>query len=191
MTTRTRQRATLRLAVASGTLALGLWSSQARAEPGDATPVSPARYSSLPAQDPAQEPAQDPAQDPAATGSLPEARGPGGPSGFQAQVAQGAILLRASAPTGCLPGDLREVVAEVAARFGPVSVESTHRGRGHNRRAGGAGGSMHLSCRAVDFRVKARARGVMAYLSARPEVGGLKVYRNGIIHIDTGARRRW
>ena len=183
MTTRTRQRATLRLAVASGTLALGLWSSQARAEPGDATPVSPAWYSSLPA--------QDPAQDPAATGSLPEARGPGGPSGFQAQVAQGAILLRASAPTGCLPGDLREVVAEVAARFGPVSVESTHRGRGHNRRAGGAGGSMHLSCRAVDFRVKARARGVMAYLSARPEVGGLKVYRNGIIHIDTGARRRW
>jgi hypothetical protein len=187
MKTRIRLRATLRLAFASGTLALGLWSPQVRAEPGDATPVPPARYSSLPAQSPA----ESPAQDPAATGSLPDARSPGNPSGFQAQVAQGAILLRAGAPTGCLPGDLREVVADVAARFGPVSVESTHRGRGHNRRAGGAGGSMHLSCRAVDFRVKARARGVMAYLSARPEVGGLKIYRNGIIHIDNGARRRW
>jgi hypothetical protein len=179
MKTGIRLRATLRLAFASGTLALGLWSPQVRAEPGDATPAPPARYSSLP-----------PA-DPTATGSLPDARGPGGPSGFQAQVAQGAITLRAGAPTGCLPGNLREVVADVAARFGPVSVESTHRGRGHNRRAGGAGGSMHLSCRAVDFRVKARARGVMAYLSSRPEVGGLKVYRNGIIHIDNGARRRW
>jgi hypothetical protein len=179
MKTRLRLRATLRLAFASGTLALGLWSPQVRAEPGDATPVPPARYSNLPL------------ADPTATGSLPDARGPGGPSGFQAQVAQGAITLRAGAPTGCLPGDLREVVADVAARFGPVSVESTHRGRGHNRRAGGAGGSMHLSCRAVDFRVKARARGVMAYLSSRPEVGGLKVYRNGIIHIDNGERRRW
>lgn len=179
MNTRTRIGATLRFAFASGTLALGLWSAGARAEPGDAMPVPPARYSSLPS------------GDPDATGSLPDARSPGSPSGFQAQVAQGAITLRAGAPTGCLPGDLREVVADVAARFGPVSVESTHRARGHNRRAGGAGGSMHLSCRAVDFRVRARARGVMAYLSSRPEVGGLKVYRNGIIHIDNGARRRW
>ena len=179
MKTRIRIRATLRLVLAGSTLALGLWSSQVRAEPGDGTPVPPARYSSLPL------------GDPAATGSLPDARGPGGPSGFGARVAQGAILLRAGAPTGCLPGDLREVVADVAARFGPVSVESTHRGRGHNRRAGGAGGSMHLSCRAVDFRVKARARGVMAYLASRPEVGGLKVYRNGIIHIDNGSRRSW
>jgi hypothetical protein len=31
----------------------------------------------------------------------------------------------------------------------------------------------------------------MAYLRSRPEVGGLKVYRNGIIHIDNGERRRW
>jgi hypothetical protein len=181
MNTRTRTCATLRFAFASGTLALGLWSAGARAEPGDVMPVPPAQYSSLPS------------GDPAATGSLPDADTPGAGSlsGFQAQVALGAITLRASAPTQCLPGDLREVVADVAARFGPVSVESTHRARGHNRRAGGAGGSMHLSCRAVDFRVRARTRGVMAYLSSRPEVGGLKVYGNGIIHIDNGSRRRW
>jgi hypothetical protein len=31
----------------------------------------------------------------------------------------------------------------------------------------------------------------MAFLRARPDVGGLKVYRNGIIHIDNGSRRTW
>ncbi len=185
MNIRSRLSRTPCLALASSAFFLsGLWPAQTRAESENATPLPPAQYSNLPS------------GDPATTGSLP---GPGGlpdagvrnPSGFQAQVAQGSITLRASAPTNCLPGDLREVVADVAARFGPVSVESTHRTRGHNRRAGGAGGSMHLACRAVDFRVRARARGVMAYLSARPEVGGLKVYRSGIIHIDNGSRRSW
>jgi uncharacterized protein YcbK (DUF882 family) len=70
-------------------------------------------------------------------------------------------------------------------------VESTHRSQGHNRRAGGARHSLHLSCRAIDFRVRSRVRGVMAYLQSRPEVGGLKIYRNGIIHIDNGSRRSW
>ena len=31
----------------------------------------------------------------------------------------------------------------------------------------------------------------MAYLRSRPEVGGLKMYRTGIIHIDNGERRTW
>jgi uncharacterized protein YcbK (DUF882 family) len=82
-------------------------------------------------------------------------------------------------------------VASVAEKFGPVSVESTHRTSGRNWRAGGARHSLHLSCRAVDFRVRARARGVMAYLRAHPQVGGLKIYRSGIIHIDNGERRSW
>jgi hypothetical protein len=118
-----------------------------------------------------------PSGGPAATGSLP------GPnqhisrtlSGFRAFVEQGSIILRASAPTQCLPGDLQAVVADVASRLGSVSVESNHRSSG----------------RAIDFRVRTRARGVMAYLRSRPEVGGLKVYRNGIIHIDNGERRSW
>lgn len=181
MTIRPRLSRTPCLAAGGALLLLGLCPATASAESENPPPPPAAQYSSLPS------------DDPAATGSLPDAAktGASNPSGFQAQVAQGAILVRASAPTGCLPGDLREVVADVASRFGPVSVESTHRTRGHNRRAGGAGGSMHLACRAVDFRVKARSRGVMAYLNSRPEVGGLKVYRNGIIHIDNGSRRSW
>lgn len=140
------------------------------------------RYASLPS--------TDRAKDPAATGSLPDVTRRN-LSGFYAHVQQGSITLRASAPTNCLPGNLREVIAGVAAKFGPVSVESTHRSRSRNWRAGGARQSLHLSCRAIDFRVRTRVRGVMAYLRSHPEVGGLKVYRNGIIHVDNGTRRSW
>jgi len=131
--------------------------------------------------------------DPVTTGSLPSAGNFGSASstGFASLVAKGTIALRASTPTNCLPGDLREVVADIASRFGPVSIQSTHRSPSRNRRAGGARHSLHLACRAMDFRIKARARGVMAYLRARAEVGGLKIYRNGIIHIDNGQRRTW
>ncbi len=133
-----------------------------------------------------------PVEEPVTTGSLPNAgshRGtPGVLAGF---VEAGGIALRETAPTDCLPGELAAVVAEVAERFGPVSIESTHRSRGHNARAGGARRSLHLECRAVDFRVQARARDVVTYLRSRPTVGGLKVYRTGIIHIDNGDRRSW
>lgn len=130
---------------------------------------------------------------PDATGSLPGSGSLGGrvPSGFASLISRGAIELRDTAPADCLPGNLLAVVADVAGRFGAVSIESTHRSTSRNRRAGGARHSLHLSCRALDFRVKARSRGIMAYLRSRPEVGGLKMYRNGIIHIDNGERRSW
>lgn len=120
------------------------------------------------------------------TGALPRTIG-----GFRAQIETGAIWVRDSAPTRCLPGDLTRVVADVAERFGAVRIMSTHRTSGRNRRVGGAGGSMHLSCRAIDFRVAARGRAVMAYLRDHPAVGGLKIYRSGLIHIDDGGRRAW
>lgn len=139
-------------------------------------------------------PSNDRINDPSTTGSLPNASGSLGArtlSGFASLVAKGTITLRASAPTNCLPGNLTQVVADLAAKFGPVSVESTHRTSGRNARAGGARHSLHLSCRAIDFRVRTRTSGVMAYLRSRAEVGGLKIYRNGIIHIDNGERRSW
>lgn len=119
-------------------------------------------------------------------GSLPRTLG-----GFSAKVEAGAIWVRASAPTRCLPGDLTGVVAQVAERFGEVRIMSTHRTKRHNRRAGGAPRSMHLSCRAIDFRVAARGRAVMAFLRDHPAVGGLKMYRSGLIHIDDGEPRSW
>jgi hypothetical protein len=182
MSTNSRFHRAASLALMTGALTIGLPSMTALAEGGEAPP---AQYANLPS--------EDRIGDPAATGSLPDADRSvsRGFSGFYAHVEEGSIMLRPSAPTACLPGDLREVVADVAARFGAISVESTHRNRGRNWQAGGARQSLHLSCRAIDFRVRARARGVLAYLRSRPEVGGLKVYRNGIIHIDNGERRSW
>jgi hypothetical protein len=168
----------------TGALLLGMSPVSLRAGDGTESTVPPAQYVSLPSNGGI----DDSTNDPGTTGSLPDARTL---SGFSSLVSRGTITLRASAPTNCVPGNLREVIASVAAKFGPVSVESTHRSRGRNWRAGGARQSLHLSCRAIDFRVRTRARGVMAYLRSRPEVGGLKVYRNGIIHIDNGERRSW
>lgn len=180
MSTNSRLRRAPRLAFIAGALLLGMSPASLRAGDGDELTIPPAQYVSLPS--------NGSITDPETTGSLPDARTL---SGFSSLVSRGTITLRASAPTNCVPGNLREVVASVAAKFGPVSIESTHRSRGRNWRAGGARQSLHLSCRAIDFRVRTRVRGVMAYLRSRPEVGGLKVYRNGIIHIDNGERRSW
>lgn len=175
-----RVRHAFKFALMTGALLFGLSPAALEAGGGDEGFVPPAQYVSLPS--------RDEMNDPETTGSLPSARTL---SGFASLVSQGAITLRASAPTNCIPGNLREVVASVAAKFGPVSIESTHRNRSRNGRAGGARHSLHLACRAVDFRVRARVRGVMAYLYSHPQVGGLKMYRNGIIHIDNGERRSW
>ena len=175
-----RVRCTSTVAVMAGAFLAGLSPAPLKAGDEDAGIIPSAQYASLPS--------HERLDDPAATGSLPDAKAL---SGFSSLVSLGTITLRASAPTHCIPGNLRDVVASVAATFGPVSIESTHRSSGRNWRAGGARHSLHLSCRAVDFRVRARARGVMAYLRAHPQVGGLKIYRNGIIHIDNGERRSW
>jgi uncharacterized protein YcbK (DUF882 family) len=175
-----RVRHAPRFSLVTGALLFGLSPAALRASDGDGGFVPPAEYASLPS--------QNELTDPKTTGSLPSASTL---SGFASLVSHGTITLRATAPTNCVPGNLREVVASVAAKFGPVSVESTHRNRSRNWRAGGAPHSLHLACRAIDFRVQARGRGVMAYLRSHPQVGGLKMYRNGIIHIDNGERRSW
>lgn len=181
MSTKSQVRLAFWLACTAGIVS----SSLTPAFGSDDMPLPPAAYASLPS--------SDRINDPSTTGSLPNTGQLGVKtlSGFASLVAQGSITLRASAPTNCLPGNLREVVADVASKFGPVSIESTHRSSSRNWRAGGARQSLHLSCRAIDFRVRTRARGVMAYLRGRSEVGGLKVYGNGIIHIDNGSRRSW
>jgi len=116
--------------------------------------------------------------------------------GYQPKPELGRSLsgggVRWVANSSCLNGALRSVVHQVASNFGPVTVNSTCRGRRHNARVGGARHSHHLSGNAVDFRVHGRgARGVYAFLRSHPSVGGLKFYRRGFFHIDTGSRRTW
>ncbi len=100
-----------------------------------------------------------------------------------------AIVYRA--PTKCVPGSLIRVLKRVSAKYGPITVNSTFRSKGKNRRIGGRGKSLHLSCRAVDFRVHGSSRGLARFLIAQKEVGGFNRYPSGFYHIDNGPRRTW
>ena len=95
------------------------------------------------------------------------------------------------ASSGCLDGSLKSIVYQVAANFGPVTVNSTCRSKGRNRAVGGAKRSKHLSGDAVDFRVRGNVSSVYAYLRRSGSVGGLKHYGGGLFHIDNGERRSW
>ena len=108
-----------------------------------------------------------------------------------AALPRGKSHVEYRAPSNCIPGALRAVIARVSAKYGPVTVNSTYRSPGKNREAGGKVKSMHLSCRAVDFRVHGSSRGLMQYLAAQGEVGGLNRYPSGFYHIDNGPRRTW
>lgn len=87
----------------------------------------------------------------------------------------------------CLPQVLKAILNKVVDRYGAVKVTSTWRPPWRARR-----GSYHKRCEAMDFRVPGvRPRVVLDYARGLPEVGGHKVYWNGLIHVDTGPRRPW
>ncbi len=89
---------------------------------------------------------------------------------------------------------LRRLLGKVARKFGrPVVVSSGCRSYSYNRRIGGARRSLHVGCRAADFKVvgvsKARLRRYVASLSGR---GGVGSYcGRSIVHLDVGPVRSW
>lgn len=97
--------------------------------------------------------------------------------------------IRWVASSSCLNGTLRGVLAQIAARFGAVTVNSTCRSRRHNARVGGASRSMHLTGDAADFRIRGNWGAASGFI--RSLVGGFKHYGGGLFHIDTGSRRTW
>lgn len=97
--------------------------------------------------------------------------------------------IRWIASASCLDGGLRGVLSQVASRFGSVTVNSTCRSPGHNRRVGGASKSWHLTGDAADFRIHGNWGAASSFL--RGSVGGFKHYGGGLFHIDTGPKRTW
>lgn len=96
-----------------------------------------------------------------------------------------------NAPSKCVPSKLKRVLETVAGKYGPITVNSTYRSPKRNSRAGGKKRSWHLKCAAVDFRVHASTKGLLAFLRGQKAVGGYKRYKSGFYHIDTGPKRTW
>jgi hypothetical protein len=124
---------------------------------------------------------------PVATASLPASAPPARPAASAAAPAmtRGALKTDASAATDCLPPELRTVLADVAARFGEVTVVSTHQLNTINHSSGSIREKLHHDCKAVDIRPdRTRIDEIKAYLRGRQEIGGIESYRNGIVHLD-------
>lgn len=94
---------------------------------------------------------------------------------------------------GCFPEKLWGFLGEVQAKYGRIEIVSGHRGSSDNRRRGGAKGSLHISCRAADFRVPgANSDEVRKYLEASfSRRGGVGLYCGDRFHLDVGRPRVW
>lgn len=91
----------------------------------------------------------------------------------------------------CTPIGLKYVLRRAANRFGPITINSTHRWPLENKRKGGKSKSYHLSCRAVDFTIPGDPKAVIRFLKSHSQVGGYSYYPRGFYHIDNGPRRTW
>jgi hypothetical protein len=93
-------------------------------------------------------------------------------------------------PTQCMPAALRQVLDDVASRFGAVTIVSTTRLKTDNHFPGSTREALHGACRAVDFRVEGPLPEVVRYLRGRREIAGLNSYRSGLIHMDVDESRK-
>jgi uncharacterized protein YcbK (DUF882 family) len=110
---------------------------------------------------------------------------------FELAAVPASQRIKWSAPSNCVPASLKGVIQKVAARYGPITVNSTVRSRAKNASVGGRTKSFHLGCRAVDFRVHGSSKGLIGFLASQKNVGGIKRYSSGFYHIDNGPRRSW
>jgi uncharacterized protein YcbK (DUF882 family) len=92
-----------------------------------------------------------------------------------------------SVRVGCFPPRLRGILSHIAAKTGRRPMV-TSGFRPHARRSH----SQHRHCNAADIRVPGVSeRTIIAAAQSAPGIGGIGRYCNGIIHVDTGPKRRW
>lgn len=87
----------------------------------------------------------------------------------------------------CVPNKVRSTLKKVADQFGRVEIKSGLRPPKENKKRGGAKGSAHIDCRAVDFvypgrESKAKQRQMASFLKKM----GVRynVYCSGRAHVD-------
>jgi hypothetical protein len=125
-------------------------------------------------------------RDPESTGALARhrsaSRRPGG-------IARPDTVGKTEWHTDCPLPELHAVLADISARFGPVTVVATHQQKTANHRSGSIRDKLHHDCKAVDFRAeRSRIDEIKAYLRSRREIGGVESYRDGVIHMDASSR---
>ncbi|MBN9028695.1 MAG: peptidase M15 [Rhizobiales bacterium 63-7] len=92
-----------------------------------------------------------------------------------------------SVRTGCFSPRLQSILAHIGARTDRRPLVTS----GHRPRSARSG-SLHRTCQAADIRVPGVSeRSIIAAALSAPGIGGVGRYCNGIIHVDTGARRNW
>ncbi len=112
-----------------------------------------------------------------------------GEPALQDRTHRGYTRQTASTETSCLPGSLKQALADVRGRFGSIQVVSTHRPGAVI--AGSHKPSYHRNCQAVDFRPPSGKYGAVAAYLKNTWSGGIGTYASGHIHIDTGPSYRW
>lgn len=83
-------------------------------------------------------------------------------------------------------------VATQTGLEGPLEIRSGYRTPQVNRRAHGAGDSLHLRASAVDLSIPAARLALATDAALKLRRGGVGVYRRrSFIHLDSGAVRHW
>jgi hypothetical protein len=108
-------------------------------------------------------------------------------SGGTAQADAAGRDAPTAAGAQCPSPKLNAVLADVAARFGAVTVVAGHQLTTANHVPGSSREKLHQDCMALDFRPdRGRVDEIKAYLRSRPEIGGVDSYRDGVVHMDLG-----
>jgi zinc D-Ala-D-Ala carboxypeptidase len=105
----------------------------------------------------------------------------------------GTYVAHDNVNTFCLSPKLRLVIADVEGHFRrKIVVSSGYRDPFYNERVGGADGSYHMKCMAVDFFIPGISkRDLIRYAARNGKVGGLGCYPGrAFIHIDVRQRPR-
>jgi uncharacterized protein YcbK (DUF882 family) len=112
---------------------------------------------------------------------------------FEALTKGGFKVAHKAVKTSCFPARLTGIIHDAERNFGAKAiVTSGYRSPSYNRRVRGAERSLHMACKAADIRIPGVKKTTLhSYLRQHPKRGGVGIYRNDWVHIDTGKRREW
>ena len=90
---------------------------------------------------------------------------------------------------------LQSKIDAIASEYGKsFTIVSGYRDPKHNKKAGGADKSEHMNHNAVDIHLDDKSiESTLKFvaISSKNGIGGIGVYKPGVVHIDIGSRRYW